>query len=152
MSTESLKQLSGIEMTDAEIDEFLRDQGHGVLSLTQDGESYGLPMSFGYDGERIFIQFIEFGSGSKKGQFREGTNRVCLTTYDIQTRFKWRSVVVTGPLTVVPEDEVEYAEETLDDNGWFPTIFPPTGPISDVNRYALDIEAATGRKGQEYQD
>lgn len=152
MSAKTPEQLSGIEMTDEEIDDFLRDQGHGVLSLTQDGETYGLPMSFGYDGDRIFIQFIEFGSGSKKGLFREGTDGACLTTYNVQTRFKWRSAVVTGPLTAVPEDEVEYAEETLDDNGWFPTIFPPTDPISGVDRYALEIVEATGRKGQEHQD
>lgn len=152
MSTKNPEQLSGIEMTDEEIAEFLYDQGHGVLSLTQDEETYGLPMSFGYDGDRIFIQFIEFGDGSKKGEFCEATDGACLTAYDVQTRFKWRSVVVTGALTPVPEDEVAYAEETLDDNGWFPTIFPPTDPISGVRRYALDIEEESGRKGQQYQD
>lgn len=37
-----------------EIDGVLRDVGHGVLSLTDDGEPYAVPRSFGYDGDGIY--------------------------------------------------------------------------------------------------
>lgn len=151
MSTDQTEQVSGIEMSEAEIDEFLSERGHGILSLARDAETYGMPMSFGYDGDRVFMQFITFGEHSKKGEFLEGTERACFTVYDVETRFKWRSVVVTGTLFEVPETEKQYAEDTLEDNGWFPNIFPPTEPMSGVKRVAMAVEEATGRKGPEYQ-
>jgi len=151
MTTET-EQLTGIEMDESEREEFLYERGHGILSLTRDGEAYGVPMSFGYDGEHVFVQFIEFGDHSKKGEFLEGTERACLAVYDVETRFKWRSVVVTGTLSEVPDAETEYAEETLEDNGWFPNIFPPTEPMSGITRMAMTVGEVTGRKGPEYQD
>lgn len=152
MPTDAAKPVSGIEMTDEEIEEYLYENGHGVLSLTDGGETYGLPMSFGYDGDRAFMQVIQFGNDSKKRDFIDTTERANLCVYEVDTRFKWKSVIVNGELSVVPEEEIEYAEEQLDDNGWFPTIFPPTDPMSGVDRVALEVDEMTGRKGQEYQD
>lgn len=152
MSTDQAEQVSGIEMSDPEIEEFLSERGHGILSLTRGGETYGMPMSFGYDGDRLFMQFIEFGEDSRKVEFLDGTERACLTVYDVETRFEWRSVIVTGTLSDVPDEEKGHAEDTLEDNGWFPHIFPPTEPMSGVRRLAMTVEEATGRKGPEHQN
>lgn len=43
--------LQGYEMDDEAIDEFLTEQGVGVLSMSTDGTPYGIPLSFGYDGD-----------------------------------------------------------------------------------------------------
>lgn len=57
----SLKYLYGTAMSEAEIEEFLIEQGYGHVSLAADGEAYTVPMSFGYDGNnRIFLYFIQF--------------------------------------------------------------------------------------------
>jgi len=145
-------QVSGIEMTDEEIDEMLTEQGHGVLSVTRNDSAYGVPISFGYDGERVFMHLLEFGGQSKKADFMETTDVACLTTYTVESRYKWQSVVVRGRLEEVPADEHEYADEILDENGWFPTLFPPTEPMSAIHRVELPVTGATGRKGQAYQD
>lgn len=152
MSTDAVRQVSGIEMTAEEIDELLYDRGHGVLALADGGVSHNLPMSFGYDGERAFMQFIEFGGESEKASFHDTTEQGSLTVYEVDSRFEWRSVIARGPLAAVPEEERQYAENTLDDNGWFPMISPPTDPISGISRVALEIETVTGRKGPAYQD
>ncbi len=146
-----VEALQGIEMNDEEIDEFLDEQGHATLSLADGNRAYGVPVSFGYDGERIFLYLIQFGESSEKVNFSHQTERACLTTYDVESRFRWRSVIVRGSLNEIDEDEIEPIRETMDDNAWFPTIFPPTDPITTVHRMELTIEDATGRKGEEYQ-
>jgi nitroimidazol reductase NimA-like FMN-containing flavoprotein (pyridoxamine 5'-phosphate oxidase superfamily) len=138
-------------MTDDEIDSFLRSQGHGVLSLADGNDAYSVPISFGYDGERVFLTLIQFGGASEKIEFVESTNRVSMTVYDIETRFDWRSVNVVGTLSDVPDSEFEYVEDVMDENSWHPSLFPPTDAMTDVRWLALDIDEMTGRQGEEYQ-
>lgn len=64
----------------AEIDQFLREQGTGVLSLADAGETYAPPMSFGYDGDRLYFVMIRFGDDSTKLDFADTTTRATLTT------------------------------------------------------------------------
>ena len=145
------QQLSGIEMSLEEIDEFLYEQGHGTLSLANRGEVYGIPISFGYDGEKLFMSLLEFGDESEKMAFVETTDVASLTACAVATRFDWKSVVVRGEITEVPDGETEYMDEILDDNAWFPTIFPPSDPMTGVHHVALVPEQMSGRKGQAYQ-
>ncbi|MGM0605285.1 MAG: pyridoxamine 5'-phosphate oxidase family protein [Halobacteriota archaeon] len=151
MATDDVTSASGIEMNDADIDELLEAIGHGTLSLTNGEEVYGVPVSFGYDGERIFVSLVRFGDDSKKLQFVDESPSACLTVYHADSRFDWRSVIVTGPLQDVPEPELDYVKDVLDDNAWFPTIYPPTSPMTGVRRMELHVEEATGRKSEEYQ-
>ncbi len=146
------KKARGIEMDSNEIEEFLYEQGHGTLSLTNEGETYGVPISFGYDGEDIYMNLIRFGEQSKKIDYKSSTDQVSLTTYNAKTKYEWKSVIITGIIEKVSEDESEYVEEVLDDNAWFPTLYPPTSPMADVERVRLRITDATGRKGQHYQN
>ncbi|MFC4540350.1 pyridoxamine 5'-phosphate oxidase family protein [Halosolutus amylolyticus] len=146
---ETEERMRGIEMGKDEIDDFLYEQGHGILSLMGCGEAYGVPMSFGYDGDRIFMNLITFGDESKKVDYITDTEHVSLTAYHVETRLKWKSTVVNGMLEEVTDDK--YAKEVLDDNALFPTLYPPTEPMSDVTRVAIQIEEMTGRKGEEYQ-
>jgi nitroimidazol reductase NimA-like FMN-containing flavoprotein (pyridoxamine 5'-phosphate oxidase superfamily) len=152
MTTDEAEQVTGIEMSDEEIDEFLYEQGHGILSLSTDGEVYGVPISFGYDGENLSMHLLQFGEESRKVAYMAGTETACLTTYHVEGRFAWKSVVAQGPLREVPDEAIEHVEEALDDNGWFPTIFPPTAPMTDVKYVELTVQEASGRKGQAHQD
>ena len=150
-STDETQTLSGIEMSDDEIDQFLTEQGHGTLSLADDGAAYGVPISFGYDGELLYMSLLEFGDESMKGAFLETTSTACLTTYDVTTRFDWKSVIVRGEIRDVSDDDVEYMDGVLDENAWFPTIFPPSDPMTGVHHISLVPEERSGRKGQAYQ-
>jgi len=153
MTTDNAEgQVSGIEMTAAEVDAFLTEQGYGTLSLASEGDSYGVPISFGYDGDSAYMHLIQFGEESRKLAYLAETETACLTVDEVEGRFRWRSVVARGPLEEVPESEVDAVEDALDDNGWVPTLFPPTDPMTDVRYLRLEIGEATGRKGQAYQD
>lgn len=137
-------------MSDDEVAEYLYERGHGVLTLADDGTSYGIPISFGYDGEAIYLSLIEFGDTSKKLDFIENTDQACLITYHVETRHVWKSAIVHGTLQPVPEDEFDRVEGVLKDNAWFPSIFPPNRPITGFHRMVLRIDEATGRKGEGY--
>lgn len=152
MSGDEPDTLSGIEMTDAEIDQFLTEQGHGILALADDSDAYGVPVSFGYDGDALYTSLLKFGDVSQKIEYLEETDTACLTTYHVSTRFDWKSVVVRGAYREVNEDNLEYMDSLLDENAWFPTIFPPEDPMTDVRHVALVPEEMTGRKGEAYQD
>lgn len=141
-------ELRGAWMDDHEIDRTLQEVGHGTLALTRDDEAYGVPVSFGYDGDRLFLYLFQFGGESKKLGYSERTKRASLTIIDVDSRVDWRSVIVTGPLREVAEDETGHVEAVIDDNAWFPTFFPPDSPVTGVQWTELEIEEVTGRKGE----
>lgn len=151
MSDDEGTTLRGIEMSEDELDRFLHEQGHGTLSLADGGEAYAVPISFGYDGDAIYLSLIEFGDASTKLDFIEHTERACLVTYNVQTRHVWKSALVRGTLDPVAEDEFDRVERILEDNAWFPSIYPPIRPVTGIHRMVLEVEEATGRKGEGYQ-
>lgn len=148
---ETPETLGGIEMTETETEQFLTEQGHGILSLADDADAYGVPISFGYDGEWLYASLLKFGDESHKLAYLDETDTACLTTYQVSTRFDWKSVVVRGEIRRVNEDDIEYMDDVLDENAWFPTIFPPSDPMTGVRHIALVPDEMSGRKGQAYQ-
>ena len=139
----------GIEMSEQEVEETLRELGHGTLALASGDEAYGVPVSFGFDGERLFLTLLQFGDESKKLTFADRTETATLTAYETASKFDWRSVIVTGDLQEVPVDDHDYVESIMDDNAWFPNLFAPTEAITAVRRLELSLADATGRKGVE---
>lgn len=141
-------ELRGTWMDDHEIDQTLKEIGYGTMALTRDDEAYGVPVSFGYDGDRLFLYLFQFGRESKKLGYSEHTHRASLTVLDVESRTEWRSVIVTGTLREVDDDEIDYVEAVIDDNAWFPTFFPPDSPVTGVQWSELQLEGVTGRKGE----
>lgn len=135
-----------VELSEDELDELLGERGHGVLSLADGGRAYGVPMSFGYDGDRLFLEFVRFGEDSEKSRFRESTVEACLTTYTVETRFAWQSLVVRGPLAAVGADEADYAASVLDEYAWKPRLDSGGEDLASVSLLELEIEAITGRR------
>jgi len=97
----------GYEMTDDEAQSLLRAKGHGVLSLGANNRGYGIPLSYGYDADenRIVLEFVN-GSESKKQQFAETTDEVTLTVYNHENSERWESVIVTGSLQQLTQNDV----------------------------------------------
>jgi nitroimidazol reductase NimA-like FMN-containing flavoprotein (pyridoxamine 5'-phosphate oxidase superfamily) len=146
------QEIRGLQMDRDEVDAFLADQGYGVLSLADGNAAYGVPVSFGYDGEsRLFLYLIQFGDSSRKLDFADHTETACLVTFDVESRFRWRSAIVSGAIHPLAEDEVDYMEEVMNDNAWFPSLFPPEDPMTAVRRLELRIDEVTGRKGEALQ-
>jgi hypothetical protein len=136
------------ELDAGAVSDLLEDAGYGVLALANDGESYAVPMSFGFDGDStIYFQF-GFGEGSVKRAFLDATSAATLVVHDVRTCDDWHSVVVTGPIDRVPESRSVDAFAALSDNAVLPrNALDDRLTAADFELYRLDVESATGRRG-----
>lgn len=101
-------QWYGKSMAADEITDFLNDQATGVLSLANDRRAYGVPMSFAYDDdEQRAIMDLGFADESKKREFIETSEEVCLTVYDWNSPHDWTSVIASGSLESLDESDVD---------------------------------------------
>ncbi|WP_255191277.1 CBS domain-containing protein [Natronobeatus ordinarius] len=144
-----LEDLRGAEMTDAEIDAFLTEQGTGVLSLADGGHAYAVPISFGYETGRAVFSFWQFGADSRKLAFAEATETACLAVYDVESRSRWRSVLAFGELEELPTDRWTDLGELLEANAWSPDVTPIGARQLSIVGYELEIEAASGLRGSD---
>lgn len=151
MTSSSVRDVRGTEMSDEAARETLADSGYGVLSLASDGRAYSVPISFGYDAERskVYLYLIRFGDDSEKLEFVEDTTEGCLLAFDVRSRFDWESVVVRGALSEIPDEDLEHVEAVMNDNAWFPSLFPPAEPMTGVQWMAMDAAQVTGRRAAE---
>lgn len=122
----------GKQMQSKESQNFLAERATGVLSLSRGGRAYGIPMSFAWDSEaeRAVMDF-GFGKESKKRDFVETSEEACLTVYKWQSPQHWRSVIVTGTLSALDEDEID--ENTA---GWYDEV------AKDIDISGGEIELA----------
>lgn len=144
------QKLRGVAMDRPAIDEFLRERGTGTLSLADGDEAYGVPISFGYDGDSLYFFLIRFGDESTKLDFAETTARACFSTYEFADEHHWRSVLARGPIERVTDADA--AERALSDNAEFASLFPYGEPMTEWPRYRLAIETVTGQQSQGYDD
>jgi len=146
MSQNLYAQFSGTPMRRDDIDRLLRTQGYGILSLCDDGTPYSIPISFGYDGESIYLPMLSEGPRSTKLELlTEGTVARLLVTA-ISGRFNWRSISITGPVQPVAPDGSEWEQfiETVDDNAWFMRGFERADSLDSFQGWRLDPESVTG--------
>lgn len=119
-----------------EIDELLVRKGVGVLAMVDDGQPYAVPVSFGYDSDRmVFPMQWGGGYGSRKSRAIDANPNVCLTVYEQDTDDEavWRSVVITGEIAEIGENEQEQAYASLAANAEFPADFGIWGiPFEEV--------------------
>jgi len=146
------QQLRGVAMDEAQLDEFLRERGSGVLSLANENVAYGMPVSFGWDGDNLYFILLQFGEDSEKLDYAATTERATFSTYDFEDEHHWRSVVARGPIEEVSADDTDEVTETMFENAQFASLFPHGEPITDQPRYRLVPEELTGQQGQGYGD
>lgn len=138
-------------MTGDEIDRFLRVHGTGTLSLAREDRAYGVPISFGYDGDACYFVFLTLGPDSKKAAFADATAEATLTVVETSGRFDWASVIVTGQIVELADDEWDAARDAIADNAWHPSLFREASPQGDVAGYRLDPAHVSGQKGSEFE-
>ena len=143
----STEALEGNRMTDVEIDDLLAEVGFGVLSMSLDDVPYGVPLSFGYDGDdRLYFVFVGHSDEGRKTEYAERADVVSFLAYDVVADDDWRSVIVEGSLDRITIDDWEAAREALGENGWRPQLLADVDPDQDPRVWALEIESASGRK------
>jgi len=138
--------LLGIEMNNAGIDEVLTETGIGVLSMSEGGEPYGVPLSFGYDGnDRLYFVFLGASTELRKEAYAEQASVASFTTFDVDPDGSWRSVIVAGPLDRITIDEWDVAREALADNAYRSNLFSDHEIQENPNVWALEIRDRSGR-------
>jgi nitroimidazol reductase NimA-like FMN-containing flavoprotein (pyridoxamine 5'-phosphate oxidase superfamily) len=137
-------------MSPGEIDRFLADRGHGVLSFAGD-QPYGIPVSYGFDdvGRRCVFQLF-FDEGSRKGAALAASERVSLAVYEYNGVDDWRSVVVERRLAPIPEGSHD-AVDAADVFAELASVVAMTvfdSPIEEIDPewFSLDIEEMSGRQ------
>jgi nitroimidazol reductase NimA-like FMN-containing flavoprotein (pyridoxamine 5'-phosphate oxidase superfamily) len=133
------------QMTDEEISEFLKEHGSGVLSLSDGGETYAVPESFGYDGGSLYFQLV-YTDDSHKMTYIETTE---IATFTVSDEDPAQSVIIRGPLNKVPDDQVVVATNAIAENAALPTlnVLPDTS-LEDLEMefYQLTPTEQSGRK------
>jgi len=134
----------GLERMGTEaIREFVATQSTGVLGLPGAEVPYMLPMSYAFDGDDSLYFTYVLGASSQKETLSEQTDRARFLVYAAETRFNWRSALLTGDLSVLPERE--YPErEAEQPTGWRPELFQRAGTSGEVAVYEFEIQSQTG--------
>ena len=141
----AFQSLLGSEMDDVEIDELLMDVGVGVLSMSAEGVPYGVPLSFGYDGAKLYFVFLDASTDLRKETYAEQATEASFTTFDIDPDGSWRSVIVSGPLDRIVIDEWDDAREAMADNAYQSDLLGEYELQENPNVWALDIQERSGR-------
>lgn len=132
MSVEDIRDTGAVQMGDGEIEKALTEAGVGVLGLPTDHAPYLLPMSFGYDGEsRLFFTFLQFGLSSRKVELSKQAKGASFLVYTAETMYDWQSVILTGRIETVPDEEWDRLQASMD-NAWHPELFAAATPMRGI--------------------
>ena len=144
---EEPETLGGRGMTDDEIDQFLTEKGTGILALADGGDAYAVPISFGYRGGPLYFAFYRFSEDPRKKRYTDATRTACLAVYDVESMFRWRSVLAMGPIEPVGPDRWDEVGAAMGETAWSPDL-SSLGPRGmSIDAYVLQIEEVSGRKG-----
>lgn len=131
-------------MSEDQIQEFLTEQGVGILTLPDGEIPYAVPMSFGYDGDStLYFLFLLFGTESRKETLSDRAQGARFVVYAAQSMDDWQSVSLTGQISAVPEDEWDELQSAMQ-NAWHPDLFSSASPMRGIQGYQLQIEEWTG--------
>jgi len=140
------------ELSAAEIDEVLLQNGIGTLALNDGNTPYPIPMSYGYDGEKpLFVMQFGDGGDSQKIACLETSQTAGFLVYD-QTGegldTEWRSVVIRGTLKEVEEAASMDGFSALASSAEFApdmTIWGAALEDTELTLYELKVEERSGR-------
>jgi hypothetical protein len=138
--------LLGTALDEPGIDGVLRERGVGVLSMSADDVPYGVPLSFGYDGDDC-LYFVFLGSTVelRKETYADQSDVASFTTFSVGPDGSWRSVIVAGPLDRITPGEWDAAREAMIDNAYQSNLLAEHELQENPNVWKLEIEERSGR-------
>lgn len=146
MSITEIRQSGAEKMTDAEIDQFLAEQGVGVIAIPTGELPYVIPLSFGYDGEsRLYFTYLLFGVESKKEDMSDRADRARFLVHAAPSIYEWRSVLLTGTLAEVADEQWGQLQSAME-NAWHPELFTSATPMRGIKGYEFRITDRTSIK------
>ena len=145
MTTDELSEHGMVQMDDEAIRGFLSSQNVGVLGLPTDGAPALRPMSFWFDDDSRLYFFYLTGSSSRKVELTDQAIVARFLVYRAETTFNWRSVLLAGSISNVPDDERTDLMEDAELSGR-PDIFERASTAENTRFYRLEIEDQSGIK------
>lgn len=130
---------------EADVDRKLREAEHGTLSLARDGEAYGIPTAYHYDGEAIYFRLGDHPE-SEKIAFIEATDEASFLVYESHGVGDAWSVIVRGGLRRLTEAEMAAYDDTSI-NERFPPLWVFDEVIEEMAAavFELSMDEVTGR-------
>jgi nitroimidazol reductase NimA-like FMN-containing flavoprotein (pyridoxamine 5'-phosphate oxidase superfamily) len=98
-----------LEMSPSEINEFVLSQKVGRLGCHFDGETYVVPVIYGWDADCIYVYTTE---GKKIDMMREN-RRVCFEIDEHLASGGWRSVIAQGMFEELDGDDAARALQII---------------------------------------
>ena len=137
---------SAVVMDRDEIDELLGTGGVGVLALAEENDPYAIPVSYGYDGDDVYLR-LGFGEDSEKKQYLANSERVVLVVTNEGDQ-GWESTVVRGTLSEIPEASIDgtVVEAIRSIDIPFFTIYEEAPRELEYQLYRLHPDEITGRR------
>lgn len=132
-----------VTMNDEEIQGFLSSQNVGVLGLPTEEAPAMRPMSFWFDGDSAVYFLYVLGPESRKEELSDRAGAARFLVYRAETPFNWRSVLLTGAIDRVSEDEREGIENDMELKRR-PDAFERASASSDTELYRFSIGERTG--------
>jgi len=141
----TVEEIQLTKMDDDAISAFLANRKMGVLGLPTGDIPYLLPMSFGYDdGKTLYFTFVG-GPESRKRGLIEATDRAVFLTYTAESPFSWESVLLSGTVDAIPDDEWDDIVPVLE-AAWRPDVIEAAMETEDVTVYRFSVDEWTGYK------
>lgn len=131
-------------MDETAIGQFLSNQRVGVLGLPTDGTPYLVPLSFGFDGDST-LYFTYVGADGRKERLSTRAESASFLAYSADTLFNWESVLLTGRVERVPDNETDGVAEILE-TAWRPDLFERAGVEVKTELYRFVIDDQGGIK------
>ncbi len=130
-------------MSPQETTEFVRHNRFGVLSLARDGQAYGLPLYYGFDGRDLYFQT----RAGLKDRYATETTEACFTIVRVVNLDDWASVQVFGRLERLGADIPSHALLSVPlPPGWGESADgEPARPASGVVVHRLAPQRVSGR-------
>lgn len=143
MAVDQLKEYGLEQMFDSEIQTFLASQSTGVLGLPTGDVPYLVPLSYEFDGDATLYFTYLLGESSRKAVLTEQAERGRFLVFDVQTTFNWQSVLLTGDLVAIPEDEWSEIDSIVE-NIWQPDVLETASTAGEIAVYELQISEQVG--------
>ena len=145
MTVDDLADYGMEPMTDANVRSLLSSRNVGVLALPTDDAPMLRPLSFWYDGDNALYFVYVLGGESRKHDLSRAVDTARFLVYSAETAFNWRSALLTGTLSEVPDAELAPVLDRMDLQ-WRPEVFRQASVDEPTAVYRFEIDDWTGIK------
>ncbi|KOX94491.1 pyridoxamine 5'-phosphate oxidase family protein [Haloarcula rubripromontorii] len=145
MTVAELEDFGMLQMDSEDIEKTLERKSVGVLGVPTDSAPLLRPLSFWYDGDAALYFVYVLGTDSRKVTASDDAAIARFLVYDIETTFNWRSVLLTGTIERVTDDERRAIEAQID-TSWKPDVFERAAETEATALYRFRIDDRAGIK------